>query len=467
MTTWLCTAAIAAGVTLSVAARADDGAGYTLWPAPSLQKVFRTDQPPAEPGPARVSAAANEVESVQVVITAGAVALEDVRVSVDLAEADFAGEAPEVTAALFLPHYVPCPAAGHDFPDPLPPLPEAFRVEANTSQPVWIEVSVGKGAKTGLHTGKVRVEPANAPARSLPLKVEVYAFELPDGPLPVTTFGVSNEFIWQQHGVAADTPEAQRLTTAYYEFLLQHKVSAYNLPVDLRSDEAAQYLNDPRLTSFVIPWREDEQYLRDTAAFLREHGWLDKGYLYVVDEPISRDSYDQIKRVAELAHRADPGLRLVSPFYRAPDWDDSLTPFDVLTGYLDIWCPNEQFFDLNPRIYEQFRERQAAGQTGWWYVCCGPGEPYNNFFVQMDGCAHRLIFTQMWRLGVSGLLYWSTTYWNPDSTVGTSDPWTDMSARSACSSSATASRTGSTCTCWPSAAGRRPPTVLRAPSADR
>ncbi len=44
----------------------------------------------------------------------------------------------------------------------------------------------------------------------------------------------------------------------------------------------------------------------------------------------------------------------------------------------------------------------------------------------MDGFAHRLIFTQMWRLGVTGLLYWSTTYWNPDPNSGAANPWEDM-----------------------------------------
>jgi len=404
-------------------------ADYTLWTAPSVQKVFRADKPPDPPTPVHLTAAHNEFEAVQVVITAGDEALKGVTVTARPAQnppAPSAGSfvAPRIPVKLYLPHYVPCPNAGRDFPDPLPPLTGPFDVEANTSQPVWVEAYIPP--KVGPRECRlfVSVKPANAPKKDLSVNLTLRPFELPEAVEPVTTFGLSDGFILQQHGVEAGTPEAQALITKYYEVLLEHYVSAYSLPVELKSPEAAKYLNDPRLTSYVIPWKEDEAYLREIGTYLNQHGWLDKGYMYVVDEPINKDSYDRIKAVAELIHRAYPKLRLTAPFFRAPDWDDKLTTFDVLTGSLDIWCPNEHYFDTNPRIYEQFRERQQAGEAGWWYVCCGPGEPYNNFFVSMDGFAHRLIFTQMCRLGVTGLLYWSTTYWNP--TTGTKDPWTDI-----------------------------------------
>jgi hypothetical protein len=409
-------------------------ADYTLWTAPSVQKVFKADKPPDPPAPVHLTAAHNEFESVQLGITAGDEALKEVTVTALVLQGSRTPKggrrmvvgsfpAPNIPVKLYLPHYVPCPNAGRDFPDPLPPLTGPFDVEANTSQPVWVELYVPPKVGPRECRLHVSVKPANAPAQSLSVDLTLRPFELPADVQPITTFGLSDSFVLQQHGVEPGTPEAQALVTKYYEFLLEHYVSAYSLPADLKSPEAAKYLNDPRLTSYVIPWKEDEAYLRDIGTYLDQHGWLSKGYMYVVDEPINKDSYDRIKAVAELIHRAYPKLRLTAPFYRAPDWDDKLTTYDVLTGSLGIWCPNEHYFDTNPRIYEQFRERQQAGEAGWWYVCCGPGEPYNNFFVSMDGFSHRLIFTQMHRLGVTGLLYWSTTYWNPSSTK---DPWADI-----------------------------------------
>ena len=66
-------------------------------------------------------------------------------------------------------------------------------------------------------------------------------------------------------------------------------------------------------------------------------------------------------------------------------------------------------------------DRAAAGDKIWWYVCCGPGPKtdYCNLFTQQEGVKHRVLFWQQMQQHVTGLLYWSTTYW---SDVG-GDPW--------------------------------------------
>jgi len=420
----VCSASLLILASLMPAASPASSAPFTIWAAPSVQKVFRDTEPSGVGEPARVYAAANEFESVQVVVTAGAQTLKDVAVRVlPLRRGGLAIGGAHVK--LYLPHYVPCPAAERDYPDALPPLREGFDVPPGTSQPVWIEVFVPKGTPAGEYAGGIVVTPANAPAKRLPLRLTVYGFELPDEVHALTAFGISDDCVFDKHGLADPSGRAAnargQLRQRYYECLLEHKVSPYYLPVDLRSPWAPKYLNDPRLTSFAVPYKEDEQYLKEMAQYLRERGWLKKAYFYVVDEPIARSSYEQIRHVADVLHRADPQLRLVAPFYRAPDWDDSRTTFDELTGHLDIWCPNTHYFDTNPRIYQQLQERQAAGEAAWCYVCCGPGEPYNNFFIQMSGLSHRLLFTQLWRLGIEGLPYWSTTYW-----AAVADPWADM-----------------------------------------
>ena len=43
----------------------------------------------------------------------------------------------------------------------------------------------------------------------------------------------------------------------------------------------------------------------------------------------------------------------------------------------------------------------------------------------MPAMSHRMLFWQEWKYRSSGLLYWSTTYWEPAPT-GTDDPWEDM-----------------------------------------
>jgi len=137
-----------------------------------------------------------------------------------------------------------------------------------------------------------------------------------------------------------------------------------------------------------------------------------------VDEPITREQYDRLIEVCSRIKRVDPSLKIVSPYYRNPDFDREKTPLDLLTGHINIWCPNTAFF--HPLA---IRKRQEAGEEAWWYVCCGPGKPFANFFVDMDGVAHRILFWQQKMFGVQGLLYWNTVWWHPASTQ---DPWDDI-----------------------------------------
>jgi hypothetical protein len=93
-----------------------------------------------------------------------------------------------------------------------------------------------------------------------------------------------------------------------------------------------------------------------------------------------------------------------------------------LANRVNIWCPVSAYFNADS-ARANLERRRRMGEPTWWYVCCGPGEPMNNFFVSMSAMAHRVLFWQQKRENVGGLLYWSTTYWNPASTK---DPWTDM-----------------------------------------
>jgi hypothetical protein len=159
--------------------------------------------------------------------------------------------------------------------------------------------------------------------------------------------------------------------------------------------------------------REDWEYLRSVGA-------AHKAWIYPLDEPVKKEQYEQLKERARKVHVAAPGLKVCSPFYRGPDWDEKLTPFDELVDYLGIWCCNTGYYS-KPEIQHLMRQRQQKGEEAWWYVCCGPGHPFCNFFVNMAALQHRLLMWQMYRYGITGLLYWSTTHWG-----GTHDPYEDI-----------------------------------------
>jgi len=182
--------------------------------------------------------------------------------------------------------------------------------------------------------------------------------------------------------------------------------------------EAPRFLDDPRVTAFIVPYTEDETELKRRYDHVRAQGWMGKAYSYVVDEPVNEEQYARLKQVAERIHGLAPDMKLVAPYYRDPSFEGRGDVYDLLSGVVDIWCPNTGFFNA-----EKIAAKREAGQEIWWYVCCGPGVPYANFFVDMPGICHRVLFWQQYVMQVQGLLYWSTTYWNPNIT---SDPWEDI-----------------------------------------
>lgn len=399
-------------------AGAQEGAFLSWWVAPSAQKVFQKEQPPARPVRAiSLSAARGEREAVQVVLRAQR-ETQLLRASVgDLVTAEGHRLSAE-QVSLYRVAYVHLPAHGKEYPDPLPPLRTPLPLKPGQNQPLWLSVEVPREAQPGRYRGQLELEFAHGERYVVPMELRVWRFEIPLTPSMRTAFGLWGDGIERHHAVSSGSRTYQQLLERYWELLVSRRVSPFSLPVDLFSPEAGRYLSDPRLTSFVIPYSDDEAQLRRTVEYLRQGGWLHKGYFYVVDEPITRAQYDRLRETSEKIRRVDPTLKIISPYYRNPDFDEHKTPFDLLTGYINIWCPNTAFFHA-----DKLRERQQQGEEVWWYVCCGPGKPYANFFVDMDGVAHRVLFWQQKLHGVQGLLYWNTIWWHPNSTP---DPWQDI-----------------------------------------
>jgi hypothetical protein len=402
---------------LLAVARPRAAEGLQAWFVPSATKVLRDAKPVPNAQEWELAAARNEVEACQLVLRCDQLIP---GVSVVASELRRAGGG-ILKAQLYKVEYVPNIVGETPYPDPLPPL-KGLDLEPGLAQPVWISVRVGKAAKPGLYSGKLTVAAAGN-RKAFPLRVRVWDFALPERPASDTAFGIDGHAIARQHHVEADTAHIRQLYAKYYEALLDHRISAYQIPVDLLSPEAANFLQDPRLTSFCIPYPGADGELKKLAAHLVKQGWFSKGYFYPIDEPVKKDAYDELARIAERLRKLAPAYHWVVPFFCRPDWDKNLTAFDLMTGRVNIWCPNLNYFDLEPLTRPYLAERRSLGEKVWWYVCCGPGAPYSNFFVEMPAMAHRMLFWQQKRENVDGLLYWCTTYWNPASTQ---NPWKNM-----------------------------------------
>lgn len=290
----------------------------------------------------------------------------------------------------------------------------------------YIGVRADKDSAPGLYTAEITLRCEGSPDNKYEnLKVKVYAFvwdfTLPDKPSMDTAMGLSKANIAKFHGVETNSAKAAELYKAYYEFLLEHRISAYDLPADILSDEADAYMSDPRCTSFVIPYGSDEYISAVYGKLSANPEWAAKAYFYPIDEPCDEAAYASYNAITERLSRLYPGYNMVTPYYleTVNINDKEYTSTSLQNGKSDIICPVSNLFS-STKFCDEVHARQANGDKLWWYVCCGPGPSsgYCNLFTQFDGIKHRILFWQQKDLGVTGLLYWSTNYWND-----VADPW--------------------------------------------
>jgi hypothetical protein len=391
----------------------------SAWFAPSALKIMRDAAPRQSPQEWNLYSAKNEVEACQLVLASD----KPVKgVSVSVSSLDGTNGKGNLKPELFKIEYVPVKKEKIPFPDALPPLAGPFDLQSRQAQPVWISVRVPKDAVPGEYRGTVKVEAGNW-KKDFPLCVKVWDFALPVAPACVTAMGIGPDHIAELHGVKPDSPESKTLFRKYYEFALDHRISTLDIPVDLMSAEAAAYLNDPRMTSYRIPYLEKDEDLKALVQRLIDGGWFAKGFFYVVDEPVNKETYAMFTAVTDRLRKIEPRYRTVSPFYANPDFDQNVKTRDLMLGRLNIWCPHLDYLGSEPGFREFLKERKNTGESVWWYVCNNPREPYNNFHVDMCAMAHRTLLWQQKREGLQGLLYWDVTFW-PKTLQG--GPWEDM-----------------------------------------
>lgn len=393
-----------------------------VWVEHSAVKLLRTAEPPQQcRREADLCAARREWESFQLALRSD-VAVSDVNVIAgELKQIGGKGVIPDGWISLFRVAYVPIKDPPVPYPDPLPPL-TPFDLNPNETQPIWVTVKVPAQCPAGEYRGHLSVKAPGMSDIRIPIRLRVWDFSLPVTPYCTTAFGLDVAAIARIH--AADGNRLLSLRKKYYEFLLERKISTYSIPVDLKSPEAKSYLEDPRMTSYVIPYLADDAELRGLIDYLIENNWFRKGFFYPLDEPVTKESYDRLVEIAQRLRSIEPRYRQVAPFFRGPDFAEGKTIYDYALGLLNIWCPNELYLDTEKRTRPFLRARKNAGEEIWWYVCCGPGVPYANFFVDMSAISHRMLFWHQKREGIEGLLYWNTTYWNP--AEGCEDPWKSM-----------------------------------------
>ena len=424
-------------------------APMTVFVVDSLTRV-RPKDAPGSIVEATLKAARNEAEAFQVVVRAAEAGLKNVM----LEASDLKGEGRVIDRkhlSLFREHYVEVRVASPKakeppgfFPDALIPFPDPtakppakpprytaapFAVAPGTNQPVWIEVRVPKDAAPGDYAGTVTVTADGEKPVAVPVALTVWDFVLPDAPSLRTNFGGLGKRLLTGHaGFKPDTPPYRDLERRYAAAMTEHRLCApippYVRPTvkpdgSIDSTETHKLLQEwietYRLTGIPLTLPDKDplgkgrertvKFLQSTWAYLKQNGWEKLAYVPVGDDPGTKETYEEVRKLAALIHEAAPGLKVLCTEQPAPQ-DAAL---GTLVGSVDIWVPQWTNFDE-----KSVAERQKAGEEIWSYTIFCPGKPGQDPpYWQLDFplLNYRIPAWTSRRYGLTGLLYWTVVYW--------------------------------------------------------
>ncbi len=354
-------------------------------------------------------------------------------------------------------HFVENPTdytAVRDFyPDALPPLECPVKMNANQNCPIFITVRVPKESVPGDYSASLTVKiekDGKVETSSLPFKLHVWNFTLPEYNHLETAFGYSPGVSWLYHGAKSDE-DRRRVTDLYMRILGEYRISPYNpVPQDPFSikyivdkehpekshaeidftnfDRAMEKaLTQYRFTGYSIPIPgmgggtfhsrtnpslngfgeetiEFQSMFSSAVKQIQDHfekkGWLDKIYVYWFDEPDPKD-YEFVKNGMNRIKKYAPKLRTML----TEEPSDNVIK-DNLLGKIDIWCP------VTPNFNDEFAKTcRSKGEIFWWYVCCWPHAPYCTEFTDHNAVELRTWLWQTWQHEVAGILVWASNYW--------------------------------------------------------
>jgi Domain of unknown function (DUF4091)/Family of unknown function (DUF6067) len=432
---------------------------------------FARVRPADAPGSKRaavLNAARNEYAPFQIIVRAGTRGLKSVNAVAGPLTPKLGHAIPADRVTLYREHYIqvgkssPKSKSGPGwYPDALIPFLDPgtgkppvggrfaaapFDIAPDSNQPLWIDVLTPKDASPGVYTGSITISAEGAGPRRVPIELTIWDFTLPETPSMRTRFGddkaspLSPLQMTAQGGL--DEAGQLALQTAYAELMAAHRICS-PIPLFLMPKVNADGSIDPQpthsalqrwierfhITGFPIQflgrdgpgWQADPlgadrqrnvRYLGSMYTYLRAHHWDKMAYIYVADEPSTQEAYDDVRTRSKFVRDVAPGLKVLctkEPQVGNQQWG-------TLVGSVDIWAPLWTSFEQ-----AAVRKRLTAGEEIWSYTALCQGHQDTPFWeLDFPLLNYRIPMWISWRLGVTGLLYWSTTNW-----ASAGDVWTN------------------------------------------
>ena len=441
-------------------------ADISVWTTYDTVKVLR-DKTYTETLPAKLSFSAvkNEYESAQIIITANkAVKSYEVELS------DLTNEDGEVFSkdnfSVYNQKYIQVTRTTTNYfesgwyPDAILPFDTAVEYGENTvaegqNQGIWFSCSVPAGQKAGVYSGSFTLK-ADGSSVEVPVSVEVLDYTLSDEVHSRSSFGIHR--YWNEGGiVSAEKDASYDMYAAYYEYLLDHRISARYMPSAMTDIEGfiaqlRKYATDPKCSNYILPYVSayDSSFGGSGIDYELYENLLDAIAQASIEDNVNYFEkastyfamYDEITKASDI-EKANAFYKKIYDLHIsiAEKWATSLNcsedfKSELIAQMLDInqlmvttyspsftvgftYCPLlDKYNSKSSRenyqevyVYGDGEYKVTLNEEKWWYSAGIPKNPYPTYHIDDNGYSPVVYSWMQYANGVTGNLYWSATFY--------------------------------------------------------
>ena len=450
----------------------DETAGTTpgkaeIWSAADTVKVLQDKSyEDKEEAAISVTAVRNEYEGAQILMTAET----DVK-SYTVATASLTSSTGKTYAAenveVFNQKYITVALTTTNsfpsgrYPDALLPFETAEEygensIEAGNNQGVYFSFYIPKEQEAGIYTGNFTLT-VDGVKNSIPVTLKVVDYTLDDEVHSRSSFGVHR--YWNEGGiVSAEKDASYDMYAAYYEYLLEHRISTRYMPAALSDTEGfikqlRKYAVDPKCSNYIIPYVQaydssfagtgiDYEFYKETLNAIASASMEDKTN-YLAKASTYFAMFDEITST-DMINKANAFYKKIYNLHGqiAAEWESSLTGDDALRDELVetllslnhlmvttfderfnvgvTWCPlldkynseaSKEKYQASYEIETENGYTVTQNEEKWWYSAGIPKNPYPSYHIDDNGYSPMVYSWMQYAHGVTGNLYWSTTFY--------------------------------------------------------
>jgi hypothetical protein len=366
---------------------------------------------------------------------------------------------PGSQVGLYLEHYImlyaksgPVGETG-PWPDAIVPLKVPFTMASQyavvKNRPIWVDISVPTSTAPGKYSGTISVTQDGKKVDDISIELQVYNFSLPAKTSLVSYMNISKGWMSRFYHKDSKSQEMDKLTQSYYDFLysrrmepwfndqLAPEVSVSGDSVNVKFNDARYqyYLGDLKSNRVLLETFpndlerlvKDEKfsksfnskvksYLSKVKAYFEKHGWKQKlVFNSPIDEPNTKEDYDETREWAKLVHEAAPSIPFLStesPVTDNPEWGK-------LNGLVNNFSIHGNALN-EAEVKKAIRDEQSKGGEMTWYISCDQIYPQPNYFIDAPAMDPVMVpwITEQYKM--AGFLYWAANFWTE-----TPNPWLD------------------------------------------